>query len=143
MNDAIVVDTNVVTSALLKPESAPRAVLRACLDGSVKPLMGNALYSEYEDVIRREPIFRTSLLSLDERLAFLDDFFSVCDWVSVYYLWRPNLVDEADNHVLELAVAGGAQRIVTSNVKDFERTSLRFPSIEIVTPRDFVNRGGH
>ena len=29
-------------------------------------------------------------------------------WVRVYYLWRPNLPDEADNHLVELAVAGNA-----------------------------------
>jgi len=67
----------------------------------------------------------------------------VCEWVNVYYLWRPNLSDEADNHVLELAVAGGAKTIVTGNVKDFERTSLQFPGIQIMTPRDFVNKGGY
>jgi len=142
MNDAIVVDTNVVVSALLNPDTAPRAVLRACLAKSVKPLMGNALFAEYGSVIGRESIFANSPLSLDERLAFLDDFYSVCDWVSVYYLWRPNLPDEADNHVLELAVAGGARAIVTGNPKDFERTALRFPDIESVSPREFVNRGG-
>jgi len=85
MNDAIVVDTNVVVSALLNPDTAPRAVLRACLAKSVKPLMGNALFAEYGSVIGRESIFANSPLSLDERQAFLDDFFSVCDWVSVYY----------------------------------------------------------
>ena len=143
MAHAIVVDTNVMISALLNPDSAPREVLRRCFEQSVTPLMGNALLAEYEAVVRRDALFERSLLSLDERIEFLDDFFSVCDWVSVYYLWRPNLIDEADNHLLELAVAGGAQDIVTGNVKDFERTSLRFPSIDILTPRDFVSRGGY
>jgi len=143
MIPVIVVDTNVVVSALLNPEAAPRTVLRSCLTGVAKPLMGNALFSEYEDVVRRESVFQDSILSLDERLAFLDDFFSVCQWVSVYYLWRPNLSDESDNHVLELAIAGGAQSVVTGNAKDFDRAALRFPDIEIVTPRDFVSRGGY
>ncbi len=142
MNDAIVVDTNVVVSALIKPDTAPRAVLRACLEKTVKPLMGNALFTEYGEVIGRESVFTSSPLSLDERRAFLDDFYSVCEWVSVYYLWRPNLRDEADNHLMELAIAGGAKAIVTGNVADFERTALRFPSIHILTPRDFLNRGG-
>ena len=105
--------------------------------------MGNALYTEYEAVARRESLFERSPLSLDERLEFLDDFFSVCEWLNVYYLWRPNLSDEADNRVLELAVAGGAKTIVTGNVKDFERTSLQFPGIQIMTARDFVKKGGY
>ena len=63
---------------------------------------------------------------------------SACAWVDVYYLWRPNLRDEEDNHILELAVAGGASMIVTNNVRDFQRADLRFPGIRIITPRDLV-----
>jgi len=140
MIPAIVVDTNVVISALLNPDTAPRAVLRACLSGVVTPLMGNTLFTEYEAVIRRESIFGDSVLSLDERLTFLEDLYSVCEWVSVYYLWRPNLSDESDNHIVELAVAGGAQGIVTGNTKDFENAVLRFPSVGIWTPQEFVTR---
>lgn len=62
----------------------------------------------------------------------------MCDWVTVHYLWRPNLPDEGDNHVLELAVAGDAQAIVTQNVRDFRRAELRFPGIEILTPAEFL-----
>lgn len=59
---------------------------------------------------------------------------SVCEWVQVYYLWRPNLRDEGDNHVLELAVAGAASMIVTNNVSDFLDSNLRFPEIRILKP---------
>ncbi len=63
--------------------------------------------------------------------------------VSVYSLWRPNLRDESDNHVLELAVAGGADIIVTGNGSDFESTALRFPRIRICTPREFLMTQEH
>ena len=46
--------------------------------------------------------------------------------------------DESDNHVVELAVAGGAQAIVTRNVRDFARMELRFPALRIVTPADLA-----
>jgi hypothetical protein len=38
----------------------------------------------------------------------------------VYFLWRPNLPDEADNHLIELALAGAAQTIVTHNLNDLQ-----------------------
>jgi len=138
MSNLVVVDTNVMVSALLKPDSAPRNVLRSCLDGRVTPLMGNALLSEIEAVYGRDSLFKQSPLSIAERRSFLDDFLSLCQWVSVYYLWRPNLRDEADNHLVELAVAGGANSIVTGNTGDFENSVLLFPGITVLTPTQFV-----
>ena len=44
------------------------------------------------------------------------------------------LPDEADNHVVELAVAGNAEAIVTHNTRDFRRNELRFPGLTVVTP---------
>jgi predicted nucleic acid-binding protein len=55
-------------------------------------------------------------------------------------LWRPNLPDEGDNHILELAVAGGAEFVVTKNTRDFERTELLFPQVQVVKPEEFVKR---
>ncbi len=77
-------------------------------------------------------------LSAQERQDFLNALLSQCDWVSVYFLWRPNLRDEADNHLLELAIAGGATHIITGNTKDFRGAALRFPQIKIVTPSQFL-----
>jgi predicted nucleic acid-binding protein len=55
-----------------------------------------------------------------------------------YGLWRPNLRDEGDNHVIELAVAGGAEAIITRNTRDFRFAELRFPSIQILTPESLL-----
>ncbi len=72
----------------------------------------------------------------------LDIFTARCRWTRVYFAWRPNLRDEGDNHVVELAVAGGASAIVTRNVKDFViGAELRFPHLEILTPGRLL-RGG-
>ncbi len=60
------------------------------------------------------------------------------EWVRVYYLWRPKLRDEADNHVMELAVAGSAGAIVTNNVADFYEPGLRFREIRILRPREVL-----
>jgi len=56
--------------------------------------------------------------------------------VHVYYLWRPNLRDEGDNHIFELAVAGGAEAIVTNNVGNFRSAELRFPGLQVLASRD-------
>jgi predicted nucleic acid-binding protein len=58
--------------------------------------------------------------------------------VRVYYLWHPNLPDEADNHLVELAVAGGADAIVTNNVSDVQTGELLFPHRQILTPARFL-----
>lgn len=71
-------------------------------------------------------------------VAFFYAFLSVCQWQSVYYTWRPNLSDEADNHLVELAVAGQAGIIVTRNVKDFVRAELHFSGLRILEPDTLI-----
>lgn len=96
--------------------------------------MGNALFCEYEDVTRRDVIQRMCILSNDEIDKLLRSFFSICEWIPIYYLWRPNLKDEQDSHLIELAVAGNAKFVVTNNIKDFNNTELHFPELMILTP---------
>jgi predicted nucleic acid-binding protein len=55
-----------------------------------------------------------------------------------YYARRPNLPDEADNHLVELAVAGGAEFIVTRNLRHLEDMELRFPQLRIASPEAFL-----
>lgn len=139
MSRTIVVDTNVFVSALLgRQEGASRKVLWACLEKRFSPLMGESLYNEYEDVVSRDGLFNRCPLSRLERDRLLDAFFSVCQWIMIYYTWRPNLRDEADNHLIELAVAGNAEYIVTQNIKDFQGPQLHFPELRILSPDAFI-----
>lgn len=71
--------------------------------------------------------------------SLFETFLSVCKWVDVYFGWRPNLPDEHDNHVIELAVAGAAAWIVTSNVADFKRAEPKFPEIRVGTAVEFMS----
>jgi predicted nucleic acid-binding protein len=64
----------------------------------------------------------------------LDGFLKRCHWVEVFYAWRPNLPDEADNHLIELAVAAQADAIVTRNLRDVAHGELKFPSLRVLTP---------
>ena len=115
-----------------------RSVLRACLAGKVQPLIGTALFLEYEDLIGRTGLFARSQMPARDRLDLLAALASVSEWVEVYYAWRPNLRDEGDNDLIELAVAGSASVIVTNNVRDLRSGELRFPSIQILTPADLL-----
>jgi putative PIN family toxin of toxin-antitoxin system len=134
----VVVDTNIFVAALLRADAAPREIIRLCLTGELLPLMGNALFAEYEDVLARPGLFERSPLSGAEREALLDDFLSVCTWIRVSFLWRPNLSDEADNHLIELAVAGDARWIITQNVRDVARGEIKFPQLQIGSAGTFL-----
>jgi uncharacterized protein len=136
----IVVDTNVLVSALLSPTrttTASREVLRRCALNVYQPLITVALFSEYEDVLSRPELVDPKRKQLVEQA--LDGFLSLCEEVRIFFRFRPNLRDEKDNHVLELAIAGNAGIIATYNKKDF-RGELLFPHIEILTPGELLKR---
>jgi putative PIN family toxin of toxin-antitoxin system len=133
----VVIDTNVFIGACLG-QGACSVVIAACLEGKLTPLMGVALLSEYEDVMSRTELFARSRLDADERNELLDIFLAVCRWTRIYYGWRPNLPDEGDNHLVELAVAGGAEYIVTRNLRDVDRMELLFPNLKVVFPETIL-----
>lgn len=139
MTVRIVVDTSVFISALISYTGASRELLRQCLLLKYQPLMGNTLFCEYEQVINRDEILRLCPLSIEEIQILLASFMSVCQWTRIYYLWRPNLKDEADNHIVELAIAGNARIIVTNNIKDFKRIELSFPELLIKRLDEVIN----
>jgi predicted nucleic acid-binding protein len=99
-------------------------------------MVGVALFAEYEDVLGREALWVDSPLSARQRDDVFDGFLSVCRWVEVFFAWRPNLPDEAYNHLVELAVAGNATAIVTRNTRDLVRGELRFPALSVLTPEE-------
>lgn len=130
----IVLDTNILVAALLRGGGSSRQVLRQCLLGNYVAVLGPALLAEYEDVLGREDLFADAVLSVKERNDVFDGFLNRCRWVEVFYAWQPNLPDEADNHLIELAVAAQAAAIVTRNLRDVSRGELKFPSLSVLTP---------
>ena len=99
-------------------------------------MLGPALLAEYEDVLGRNGLFADSVLSTKERCEVFDGFLNRCRWVEVFYAWRPNLPDEADNHLIEPAVAARADVIVTRNLRDVSRGELTFPALKVLAPEN-------
>ena len=133
----VVVDTNVFVGACLG-KGPSSLVIEACLQRRFVPLMGAALLAEYEDVLGRFGLFQGCRLSAREREELLDIFVASCRWTRIYYGWRPNLRDEGDNHLVELAVAGGADIIVTHNIRHLKTMELKFPGLAIATPAQLL-----
>jgi predicted nucleic acid-binding protein len=129
---SLVIDTNVFVAGLRSAGGASRAVLRRVLEGQFQPLFGNALWMEYQDLLGR-PVWG-DVTTPDERIAVLAALAKQGRWVTVYYGWRPNLPDEADNHLIELALAGGAAAIVTHNLRDIRGGELRLGNLRVLTP---------
>lgn len=136
----VVLDTNILISAMLNGHGAPRRVLRHCLEGRLKPVIGNALFREAESVLRRPEVFRNCPLTPDERDDLFKAYLSVCTYYDIHFLWRPNLRDEGDNHIVELAIAASADTIITANLRDFQGADLKMPGISIKTAQDFIER---
>ena len=85
----VVIDTNVFVGACIGV-GASNAVIRACLQHRITPLMGEALMTELEVVLGRDALFINSRLDAAERSTLLDTFLALCEWTKIYFLWRPN-----------------------------------------------------
>jgi predicted nucleic acid-binding protein len=129
----LVIDTSVFVAALRSEGGAAREVLRKALLGIFRPLFGNALWLEYEDLLGRTDVW-ASATTHAERLQVMAALAARGRWVAVHYGWRPNLPDEADNHLIELAVAANASAIVTHNLRDVARGELIWKDLRVLTP---------
>lgn len=135
----IVLDTNVIVSAIQTGNQISRQILRLALSGQITPLLSNALFLEYEAITQRQEVMENCHFTTVEAEQFLDALFSVSTWIEIYYTWRPNLPDEGDNFLIELAVAGGANCIISKNGKDLKHGELLFPQLKIYRPNEFMN----
>jgi len=104
---------------------------------SFEPLATPALFLEYEEVIYREEHRVVHGLSDELLEEFLLGLAAMMTPVRVYYQWRPQMMDADDELVLEAALNGRADKIVTHNLRDFLSAGSRF-GLSVVTPASFV-----
>ena len=94
---------------------------------------------EYEAVLTRPENLKAFGLSARDVQRFLDSLTLLIIPVTPFFLWRPQLRDAADEHVLETAVNGGADAIVTFNHRHFQTAATRF-GIATFKPGDALKR---
>jgi len=134
-----VLDTNVIVAALRSPSGASAALLRAARRRQITPLVNVALALEYEATCRLAEHRLAAGLTMDEVTVVLDAVIAMAEPVESHYLWRPQLRDPADELVLDAAVNGQADAIVTFNKRDFGTAPARF-GLALLTPAEAIRR---
>jgi predicted nucleic acid-binding protein len=137
----LVLDKAVLVAAIRSDAGASRWLLRAALERrrGLTLLVTVPLLIEYEAVMTRAEHLKASDLSVGELEALLDAVAAVAEPVRLAYLWRPKLPDVDDDMVLEAAVNGRADGIVTFNLGDFIGSAKQF-GIEVMRPGEAVQR---
>ena len=130
----IILDTSCVFSGLYSSLGASYHILSLVAKGLIIPILSNPLIYEYEDVLKRK--CEKLGLSLDEIDQFLNGICAVGVQKEVSFMWRPQLRDADDEHILELAVVSEAKAIVTHNIRDFFGAE-RF-GVTIYQPSEFL-----
>jgi len=139
MAGRVVLDTSALVAAIRSGRGASRALLVGALEGKYTLLASVPLMLEYESVLTRPEHLEASGLSNQDVQAILDAIASVIEPVRLAYLWRPMLPDVADDMVLETAVNGKADVLVTVNRRDFEPAARMF-TVTIASPAEALSR---
>ena len=134
-----VFDTDVIVAAIRSPRGASAELLRRVRAGEVTLLASVGLFVEYEAKCLLEEHYLAAGLTLDQVQVFLDTLAALVQPVKTHYLWRPQLRDPADEMVLEAAVNGGAEVLVSFNHRDFGAAPARF-GVALLLPAELIRR---
>jgi len=130
----VVLDTNVLVSGLRSKRGAAFRVLALLPSERFIANVSVPLVVEYEKALLAPA---SAVQSSPRQIrAFIDYFCALADKRMIHFLWRPRLRDPKDEMVLEIAVAGRCQFIVTFNVADF--AGVDEFGIEVITPHQFL-----
>ncbi|SMN00455.1 hypothetical protein SPONN_1697 [uncultured Candidatus Thioglobus sp.] len=137
----IVIDTNVLLSALFSKNGTSHKLLTWILDKHKQNhqilVVSNTLVIEYQAVFTRNENLLKCKTNKQEILKFIDDICLISQPQKINFIWRPFLKDSADDMVLETAFNAGAEYIITYNIKDFSNIENSF-DIKICTAKDFL-----
>jgi putative PIN family toxin of toxin-antitoxin system len=134
-----VLDTNVIVAAMRSPTGASAALLIAARRLGLTILANVALALEYEATCRLPEHRLAAGLNDVEVGIFIDAVLAMAEPVETHFMWRPQLRDPADELVLEAAVNGQADAIVTFNRRDFGKAPAAF-GLEVLTPAEALKR---
>lgn len=134
----LVLDTNVIVAAFRGRNGASNLLLRFADEGRVIPLCSTALFLEYEAVLSRKETRAATGHTLKDVARVMSALAAIAEGVDISFRTRPMLQDAADEMVLEAALNGNADAIVTHNAKDFE--PARKLGVTVATPSDIVRR---
>lgn len=132
----IVLDTNVVISGLLVTDGPPGIIVDLWADNKLTVVVCQALVEEYIDVFLRPKFKRAG--TIFERQDLLMEFFELENTIFVFPKMRLDVIedDPEDNRVLECAVEGNVQYIVSG---DEHLLALKeFQGIAIISPAGFL-----
>lgn len=129
----LVIDTNVVLAGLRSAKGASAVLLRHVAQQHVTPLLTVALVLEIESVLSRPEQLAATGLTLELVQGFVDELCALAEPVQIHFAWRPMLHDAADEMVLEAAVNGQADALVTFNLKDFLPAASGL-GVEVIAP---------
>ena len=134
----VVLDTNVIVSALRSNQGASYKLLMLVGRANFEINLSVPLLLEYEDATKRL-LGQIPLTEIDIN-DILDYFCRMGNQREVFYLWRPFLRDSKDDMVLELAVSGRCGAIITYNKKDF--VGVDQFGLRVITPKEFLEELG-
>jgi len=139
MLQRVVLDTSVVVAALRSQVGASNAVLRLVATRRLTALATPPLFLEYEDVLKR-PEHRLVHGMVEEEIdEFLAELAALIEPIETHFRWRPQVRDPGDEMVLEAAINGSADAIVTFNIGDFAQAGKWF-QVLVLKPADVLRR---
>jgi len=134
----LILDTNVIVAAFRSRQGASNLLLRFADQGVFTPLCSTALFLEYEAVLSRDSIRAATGHSLSDVEAIMNSLAAMCKGVDITFRTRPMLADASDEMVLEAALNGHADAIVTHNERDF--LPARELGLVVATPGEIIRR---